>query len=465
MIHAPPLAGRRWPPVKSWSPWELFLEGCRTEHLPAHLVRQGQRRQLEELVRHAKAFVPYYQEALAHIDPEDFERSELPILSRATLQSRKDDFVPRRLPSGMTLSGGAHTSGTTGEPVYVNYTNAQHAWYSAHLLRCLQLANFRQDQKLAAIRHIGIADDVPAEVANEIRDEYLKGQELPRWDPGLVGLIETGPGFGMSIEQDPRTQYQWLKRIEPRYLLSHPSNLVYLAGLCGKHGAISSLESVLTMGESLSEEARDEIERVMHVDVFDVYSCREVGYVASSCTCGFYHVYDDNVIVELLDDDDQPCAPGETGRVVLTGLHTFATPLIRYDIGDRARSVAKGADATCWRVQGLSSLLSIEGRKLPLLLLPGEVRKDPMSLVAAVRQAGDGTVSQFSIEQEASDQVVISAALSGPFESDSQRFIVAVTQAVWEFFGSTDVQVKTNLTPRLPLGATGKAPPVVSCRV
>lgn len=464
MIHAPPLAGRRWPPVKSWSPWELFLEGCRIERMPAHIVRAGQRRQLEELVRHAKSFVPYYEEALADVDPEDFERNSLPILSRSTLQSRRDDFRPRRLPSGMVMSGGAHTSGTTGEPVHVNYTNAQRAWYSAHLLRCLDLAGFRQNGKLAAIRHIDPPPDLPPETEAKLREEYNRGVEVFSWDPSLSGIIETGTGYGLSIEQDPRAQYQWLKRIRPRYLLSHASNLTHLAELCRQHGRIDSLEAVLSMAETLTEEARDEIEGQMRVSLFDVYSCRELGYVASTCVCGFYHVYDDNVLLEILDDDGQPCEPGQVGRVVLTGLHTFASPLIRYDIGDRARSVLKGEDAKCWRVEGMSSLVSVEGRRLPLLLMLDGSRKDPMGLVAAVRRAGDEEVSQFAIEQTRSNEVVVSA-VPGRAPIDVERFTVAVTEAVWDFFGGTDVRVKTNLAPRLPLGPTGKAPPVVSCRV
>ena len=44
------------------------------------------------------------------------------------------------------------------------------------------------------------------------------------------------------------------------------------------------------------------------------------------------------MILEILDEAGRPCGPGETGRVVLTDLHNFATPLIRYEIGDYAEA-------------------------------------------------------------------------------------------------------------------------------
>ena len=46
------------------------------------------------------------------------------------------------------------------------------------------------------------------------------------------------------------------------------------------------------------------------------------------------HVHAENVIFEVLNDNDQPCVSGETGRVVLTTLHNFRNPFIRYEIGD-----------------------------------------------------------------------------------------------------------------------------------
>lgn len=468
MISAKSEPGRRWPTVRSWHPWELFLECSRTERLDTHQIAIGQHRQLQELVQHARAFVPYYQEALAHVPEEDVELHELPLLSRATLRERRSDFTPRRLPAGMTLAGGAFTSGTTGEPVHINYTSAQRAWYTAHLLRALEWAGLRQSKKFAAIRYIevdGRHREQAPEIVAQVHEAYMRGVELESWDPSLAGIVETGPGFGMDVEQDPRVQYQWLKRTQPNYLLSHASNLRQLAELFRQHGAIPSLEAVISIAEALPEEDRWEIESCMQLEVIDVYSCREVGYVASQCVrCGYYHVYDDNVILEVLDDDDQPCRPGETGRVVLTGLHSFATPIIRYEVGDRATLNDNTDVPECWRIQGLGSLLAIDGRQLPSFRMLDGTRKDPMRLVSQVRQAAPfEELVQFCIEQTANAEVVVSAVGAPGFHLTD--FSEAVTKAVWEFFDTQQVRVKTNLCHRLPLSESGKSPPVVRCSV
>ena len=97
-----------------------------------------------------------------------------------------------------------------------------------------------------------------------------------------------------------------------------------------------------------------------------MYSSQEVGYIALECPTGeSYHVQAENVLVEVLDDQDRPCSPGDVGRVVVTALHNFATPLLRYDIGDYAEV---GAPCPCGR--GLPALRRIMGRQRNMALLP-----------------------------------------------------------------------------------------------
>jgi phenylacetate-CoA ligase len=85
-----------------------------------------------------------------------------------------------------------------------------------------------------------------------------------------------------------------------------------------------------------------------------------------------YHVQSENLLVEILDEAGQPCRPGETGRVVITTLHNFATPLIRYEIGDYAEV---GEACACGR--GLPVLKRIMGRYRNLLTLPDGTRRWP----------------------------------------------------------------------------------------
>ena len=105
----------------------------------------------------------------------------------------------------------------------------------------------------------------------------------------------------------------------------------------------------------------------------DVYSAVEIGYIALQCPeHPHYHVQAENVLVEIIDADGRPCAPGQIGRVVITTLHNYATPLIRYEIGDFA---VAGAPCPCGR--GLPVIERILGRYRNLLTLPNGSRLYP----------------------------------------------------------------------------------------
>ena len=100
-----------------------------------------------------------------------------------------------------------------------------------------------------------------------------------------------------------------------------------------------------------------------------------------------YHVQSETVILEVLDDQNRPCRPGEIGRVVVTPLFNYATPLFRYEMGDFAEV---GPACACGR--GLPVINRILGRRRNLLTLPDGRRYWPsagarrLHKIAAVRQ-------------------------------------------------------------------------------
>jgi phenylacetate-CoA ligase len=76
-------------------------------------------------------------------------------------------------------------------------------------------------------------------------------------------------------------------------------------------------------------------------------------------------VQSEGILVEVLDERDRPCLPGEVGRVVATPLHNFAMPLVRYVNGDYAEV---GEPCDCGR--GLPVLKRVVGRTRNMLTLP-----------------------------------------------------------------------------------------------
>lgn len=126
------------------------------------------------------------------------------------------------------------------------------------------------------------------------------------------------------------------------------------------------LKAVRTYGEVVHPDVRAVCRETWGVPVQDMYSCEEVGYMALQCPeHEHYHVQSETVLVEVLDDAGQPCGPGQIGSVVLTPLHNFAMPLLRYAIGDFAEV---GEACPCGR--GLPVLKRILGRRRNRVVLP-----------------------------------------------------------------------------------------------
>jgi len=322
--------------------------------------------QLGRLLAHALEAVPYYRRRFKDAgikSPESItpgEWLELPFLGRSDIQAAGKDLHSETIPRGHGKVGDIHTSGTTGQPVRVLRTELAGLFWSAFTLRDHLWHGRDFSGKLAVIRN-----------SAKGKDPYPGGTKSPRW--GATDMIyKTGPGVSLNINCSLAEQVDWLGRESPKYLLTHPTNIYRLANHCLENGIrLDSLEQVQTISEILRPEVRDACEAAWGVGMADMYTGRDVGYLALQCPKhGHYHVQAEGVYLEVLDDDGNICRPGETGRVVVTPLHNFAMPLIRYDIGDFAEV---GEPCPCGR--GLPVLKRIIGREQDMVTLPsGEKR-------------------------------------------------------------------------------------------
>jgi phenylacetate-CoA ligase len=87
-----------------------------------------------------------------------------------------------------------------------------------------------------------------------------------------------------------------------------------------------------------------------------------MGPIAFDCPHGSMHI-NENCYVELIADN-KPVSPGEKGEVVLTHLHNFAMPFIRYKITDLATESTK----ICSCGRGLPVMQGIDGRANDLVV-------------------------------------------------------------------------------------------------
>ena len=137
-------------------------------------------------------------------------------------------------------------------------------------------------------------------------------------------------------------------RMGPHYLHTRASLLQSFVELSASRGIRPpNLRAVICHGDFLHPEIHKTTENAWGVPVSHVFSSGEVGIMALQCPENKnLHVQSEHVRLEILDDGNKPCRPGQVGRVVVTALHNYRMPLIRYDTGSHA---AFGEPCSCGR--------------------------------------------------------------------------------------------------------------------
>jgi phenylacetate-CoA ligase len=426
--------------------WSAYQELDQTQWLRPAELEQLQLRLLRPLLVHCFHQVPYYRRLLSELglfaNPidslADFRR--LPLLTRQLYQTHFADLQARSLPVGTMATGEGYTSGTNGVPIKVLKTSRTDLLWQAFSLRDLEWCGLDPRGRLAAIRLLAKSrKDLP---------QLLRGVTLPCWNKLLDPLLITGTSAGMDIRQDPRLQLAWLRHIDPDYLVSMPSNLEFLAGLVQESGErLPHLQVIQAISEALADATRQRIEEGFGARVTNLYSTTEAGYMATSCPAGHgLHIHGENVLVEVLDAENRPCLPGQTGRLVFTTLHNFRTPFLRYEILDDVTLAA--GPCPCGR--GLPLLTHIDGRRHPLLHLPGGARKAISGLYLEIRKVGG--CHQFQIIQRAVEHVILRVVPDRSWSPDHATRMIQVVQQ--EF--AAPIRVEVQEKERLDLPAGGK---------
>ncbi len=357
------LGGVAWPGIPSRAGASLLalqFQLEQTQWLSGEELNTLQLQQLEVLLAHACATVPHYRKSFAELGVERWKGltleqwRRLPIITREDIQTGGDALVSTDIPAHHGKVTTISTSGSTGRPIVAHRTEAVMLFWNAFTLRDHYWNRRDLSAKFAAIRPEGGL-------------EPGRGSGAANWGSATAHLFDTGPSVMLSVRTDIETQARWLMDEAPAYLLSLPSNLLALAQHFEQLGVgLESLKEVRSYGEQLGPEVRQACRMAWGVEVKDMYSAQEVGYMALQCPEGdHYHVQSEGILLEVLDGDGNPCTPGEVGRVVVTPLHNFAMPLIRYEVGDYAEV---GGSCGCGR--GLPVLNRVLGRQRNMLTLP-----------------------------------------------------------------------------------------------
>lgn len=318
--------------------------------------------ELKNIVKFSKQRIPWYTNSFASVGDVDGSESlqdllqSLPILSRRQAQENFDGLYfksPENNPADYVIQA---TSGSTGKPVSVmKFAPLYSAEYDALTLTEWQL-NKRDTSKTLSTFRI---------VQTELEDAPL-GPPL-----SYIGATRVHTSRSILKRSIPELLNE-LHRLRPDYLFVNGvvARQLALAQLDSDNEPIK-IEQFLTVSDRIDPQLRTLIREVFGGRIIDRYSSEEFGYIALQCPVHDHlHVCSPSLVVEVVDDEGNACDVGVPGRVLVTSLHNFAMPLIRYDIGDIAEFGEPCDSGFNWPV-----LNQVNGRIRDSITLPdGEFR-------------------------------------------------------------------------------------------
>ena len=416
----------------------------RSQWLSAPKVVAYQESQLQQMLHHAASEVPYYAEPLSRLrladDTFDLSRwHELPIISRSDVAAGWEAFQARNLPPGHEGIISATTSGSEGKALELRKTRFEHTGVACASFRYADWFSYDYRIPLAMIR------------SGFIRPADTNDPEDRLWGPPWLDASTRGPRHRLPIHAPLDEQIDWLAGLGRVYLNTLPSNAMAIAQRAGERGIKLELAAIMTVGERLSADVRDEVRRVLGCRISDVYATAEAGLIAIECPeTGVYHLQSEISRVEVIAKDGHVCGLGETGHLVATSLYNFAMPLIRYRFNDL---VTVGADCSCGR--NLPVISKIHGRESGFFHLADGRSLVPEFSTARMREITGASFWQ--VLQTAPAAVTVRLQLDSQ-PSESQR--LTLSQYVGETLGAL-VSVEVQTVDRFPTTKGGKFYPAM----
>lgn len=285
-------------------------------------TRENTEHLLRESLAHAASHVPYYRELQRSGGFDAQDLSSWPILTRRVIRDNFDAL--KAVPPPLHVYRIA-TSGSTGQPLNV-LTDDQHRLWSRVAERyfwreCMGIDPLSESKLMLW----GAGNDITKQTSS-------------RWKRFGHWLSRTTFVNPVILTPDKLDEcVEVMNRVKPIGVKGYVTAIYRIAKHAEKKGVrMHCPRGIFTTSDILLPNMREIIERVFRCKISDFYGAREIGSIAGQCQHGNYHPFMFHAYVELLDSNNQPVAPGERGRIVVTTLHNRIMPLIRYEIDDLA---------------------------------------------------------------------------------------------------------------------------------
>jgi phenylacetate-CoA ligase len=325
-----------------------------------------QEQKLQQLLVYLNQKSPFYRELFAanNIDVEAIKTLEdlrlIPTTVKEDLQKRNDDFMCVGRDKIIEYSS---TSGTLGSPVVVALTEND-------------LQRLTYNEYSSFICADGKPDDV-YQLMLTLDRQFMAGLAYYSGIRKIgAGIIRLGPGV-------PSLQWDTILRLKPTAIVAVPSFIYKLIQYANEHNIdinSSSVKKAVCIGENIRNTdfslniLGKKITDAWNIQLYSTYASTEMQTAFTECGQGKGgHHQPELLIVELLDENNHPVAPGEPGEVTITTLGVEGMPLLRYKTGD----ICQYFDEPCACGRTTLRLSSVIGRKKQMIKFKGTTLYPP----------------------------------------------------------------------------------------
>lgn len=380
-------------------------------HKTAGEIIIKQEQQLRELLAYLQQRSPFYKRIFGEngIDISSIQTladlGRLPVTTKEDLQQFNNDFLC--VPETEVIEY-ASTSGTLGNPVTI-------------LLTENDLERLAVNEYNSFLNADGSAEDLYQLILTLDR-QFMAGIA---YYSGLrkmgAGIIRLGPGV-------PSLQIETIKRLEPTVIVAVPSFILKLIQFAKETGLdlnATSVKKAICIGENIRNTdfsynmLGKKITDAWDIQLYSTYASTEMQTAFTECGQGKGgHLQSDLLILEILDENNQPVAPGVEGEVTITTLGVEGMPLLRYKTGDMCMYF----DEPCGCGRNSIRLSPVIGRKKQMIKFKGTTLYPPalFDILNEMDEIKDFVVEVFSNEVGL-DEVILHLLATDNSESCDRR--------------------------------------------
>ena len=304
------------------------------------------------------------------------------------------------------------SSGTTGKPTVVGYTENDIKMWSECVARCMTMAGITKKDIVQVAYGYGL---FTGGLGAHYGAEYMGAVTVPMGTGNTAKLITLMKDFGATA------------------IACTPSYLLHIAEVLKENGDLDKikLRAAVCGAEPWTEEMRKQIEATLGIDAHDIYGLSEVMGPGVACDCEYHkglHVCEDHFIPEIISPTTlEPVKEGETGELVFTTITKEGLPLIRY----RTRDLTSITYEPCECGRTTCRISRFKGRSDDMLIIRG-VNVFPSQVEEALLQV-DGVTPHYLIVVDRVnnlDTMEIMVEVDEKFFSDEIKGLEALSKKI-----------------------------------